>query len=98
MIEYVWLIPVFPLVGFLINGLMGERLPKNLVGTIGSLAVGAELCADGSHLPGVPEAPGRRPPGGGDRLHLDGLRVLSRLPWPSWWTPCPSSCSWWSRG
>ncbi len=43
MIEYVWLIPVFPLVGFLINGLMGERLPKNLVGTIGSLAVGASF-------------------------------------------------------
>jgi NADH-quinone oxidoreductase subunit L len=40
MIEYVWLIPVFPLIGFIINGLMGERLPKNLVGTIGSAMVG----------------------------------------------------------
>jgi NADH-quinone oxidoreductase subunit L len=40
MIEYVWLIPVFPLVGFIINGLMGHRLPKNLVGTIGSAMVG----------------------------------------------------------
>ena len=40
MIEYVWLIPVFPLIGFMINGLMGERLPKNLVGTIGSAMVG----------------------------------------------------------
>jgi len=40
MIEYVWLIPVFPLIGFTINGLMGERLPKNLVGTIGSAMVG----------------------------------------------------------
>ncbi len=40
MIEYVWLIPVFPLIGFTINGLIGERLPKNLVGTIGSAMVG----------------------------------------------------------
>ena len=40
MIEYVWLIPVFPLIGFIINGLMGERLPKNLVGTIGAAMVG----------------------------------------------------------
>ncbi len=40
MIEYVWLIPVFPLIGFIINGLLGERLPKNLVGTIGASMVG----------------------------------------------------------
>jgi NADH-quinone oxidoreductase subunit L len=40
MMDYVWLIPVFPLVGFLINGLMGKRLPKNVVGAIGSAAVG----------------------------------------------------------
>ena len=40
MIDYVWLIPVFPLVGFLINGFLGKRLPKNLVGVIGSLAIG----------------------------------------------------------
>lgn len=40
MIEYVWLIPVFPLVGFFINGFMGKRLPKNLVGAIGASMVG----------------------------------------------------------
>jgi len=40
MIDYVWLIPVFPLVGFLINGFLGKRLPKNMVGILGSLAVG----------------------------------------------------------
>ncbi len=40
MIEYVWLIPVFPLVGFFINGLMGRRLPKNMVGTLGAAMVG----------------------------------------------------------
>jgi NADH-quinone oxidoreductase subunit L len=40
MTNYVWLIPLFPLLGFLINGLYGKRLPKNVVGAIGSLAVG----------------------------------------------------------
>ncbi len=40
MIEYVWLIPVFPLVGFLINGLMGHRLSKCTVGTLGASMVG----------------------------------------------------------
>ena len=40
MMDYVWLIPLFPFVGFLINGLIGKNLPKNVVGTIGSLAVG----------------------------------------------------------
>jgi len=36
MMDYVWLIPLFPLIGFLINGLVGKSLPKSVVGTIGS--------------------------------------------------------------
>ena len=40
MFDYVWLIPTFPLIGFLINGLYGKKLPKNVVGTIGATAVG----------------------------------------------------------
>ncbi len=40
MIQYVWLIPVFPLIGFLINGLYGKRLPKNVVGILGSAVIG----------------------------------------------------------
>ncbi len=40
MMDYVWLIPLFPLIGFLINGLVGKSLPKSVVGTIGSTAVG----------------------------------------------------------
>jgi NADH-quinone oxidoreductase subunit L len=31
---HLWLIPVLPLVGFLLNGLVGHRLPKALVSTI----------------------------------------------------------------
>jgi NADH-quinone oxidoreductase subunit L len=40
MMDYVWLIPLFPLIGFLINGLVGKSLPKGVVGAIGSAAVG----------------------------------------------------------
>ena len=39
MMDYVWLIPVLPLIGFLINGLVGKSLPKRWVGTIGSATV-----------------------------------------------------------
>ncbi len=39
MTGYVWLIPVFPLIGFLINGLFGKRLPKKLIGIVGSGAI-----------------------------------------------------------
>jgi len=40
MIQFVWLIPVFPLIGFIINGLYGKRLPKNVVGAIGAGVIG----------------------------------------------------------
>src|SRR5579871_2355989 len=38
---YLWLIPIFPFVGFLINGLFGKRMPKALVNlfAIGSVAL-----------------------------------------------------------
>ncbi len=40
MIDYVWLIPLFPLIGFLINGLFGSRFKENHIGTIASAAIG----------------------------------------------------------
>ena len=40
MMDYVWLIPLFPLIGFCINGLVGKSLPKGVVGAIGASAVG----------------------------------------------------------
>ena len=43
MIELVWLIPVFPLIGFLINGLFARNLPEKAIGWIGSIAVGASF-------------------------------------------------------
>ena len=44
---YAWLIPLFPLLGFLINGVLGpltgKPLPKIVAGTIGTLAVFASF-------------------------------------------------------
>src|SRR5688572_23907235 len=34
MLDYIWLIPVLPAMGALINGLFGKRFPKTLVHTI----------------------------------------------------------------
>lgn len=39
MLELIWLIPVLPLAGFLINGLFGKKLSKTAVGVIGSTAI-----------------------------------------------------------
>jgi NADH-quinone oxidoreductase subunit L len=41
MIENVWIIPLMPLIGFLINGLLGRKLPKALIGGVacGTMAV-----------------------------------------------------------
>ena len=43
MIDLVWLIPIFPLIGFLINGLFGKRFPEKVIGWIGALSVGASF-------------------------------------------------------
>src|SRR3546814_20794328 len=36
MIDLIWLIPLLPLVGFLVNGVGRNALPKSLVGLLGS--------------------------------------------------------------
>ncbi len=43
MIDLVWLIPVFPVIGFLINGLIGRGFPERVIGWIGSLSVGTSF-------------------------------------------------------
>jgi len=40
MIQYIWLVPVFPLIGFLINGLLGKKISKNTVSLVGPASVG----------------------------------------------------------
>ncbi len=41
MADYLYLIPLFPLIGFLINGLVGKRIGKPMVSMIGCLSVGS---------------------------------------------------------
>lgn len=40
MTDYIWLIPAFPLLGFLINGLFGARLQERQIGKIAAGAIG----------------------------------------------------------
>jgi NADH-quinone oxidoreductase subunit L len=40
MLDLVWLIPLFPAIGFLINGLLGRRLGKGVVSVVGPSAIG----------------------------------------------------------
>jgi len=40
MFDYVWLIPVFPAIGFLINGLFGRSLGKKVVSWVGPSVIG----------------------------------------------------------
>lgn len=40
MIEWIWLVPLFPLIGVVVNGFLGSRLPEKVVGWFGSLMVG----------------------------------------------------------
>lgn len=40
MLEYVWLIPLFPAIGFLINGFFGRRLGNKFVSVAGPSAIG----------------------------------------------------------
>ena len=39
MSTYVYLVPLFPLIGFLINGLFRKSIPKSIAGTIGSITI-----------------------------------------------------------
>ncbi len=43
MADYIWLIPVFPAIGFLVNGFLGRKLPRALVSWIACLALFASF-------------------------------------------------------
>ncbi len=45
MFDYVWLIPVFPAIGFVINGLFGRRYSKKIVGWVACSALGLSFLA-----------------------------------------------------
>ena len=38
-----WLIPIFPLLGFLLNGILGKRLPKAVISVIAVASVAASF-------------------------------------------------------
>jgi len=40
MIEYVWLIPLFPLIGAIINGILCGRMPRKTAGVIACISIG----------------------------------------------------------
>ncbi len=42
--QLVYLVPLFPLIGFLINGLLWKRMPKTMGGIIGSVAIFLSFC------------------------------------------------------
>jgi NADH-quinone oxidoreductase subunit L len=44
MTNLVFLVPLFPLIGFLINGIFWRKMPKSAGGAIGSLAILASFC------------------------------------------------------
>ena len=43
MLDYVWLIPLLPLIGVLINAILGRWLPRRIVAIIATLAVGTSF-------------------------------------------------------
>lgn len=43
MADYIWLIPTFPAVGFLINGFLGKKVPKAFVSWVACLALFASF-------------------------------------------------------
>jgi NADH-quinone oxidoreductase subunit L len=45
MVDFVWLIPFLPLMGAIINGLIGSRISKKAVGLIGCLTVAVSFLA-----------------------------------------------------
>ncbi len=79
MMDYVWLIPLFPLIGFLINGLVGKSLPKKVVGTIGSAAVGLSFLLTVAIFLEFLKLPAGCPRGGKGDVHLDRLGSLHGL-------------------
>jgi NADH-quinone oxidoreductase subunit L len=51
MLSNLWLIPVWPLLGFLINGFFGRRIRKSAVGIVACGSVGLSLVASLAAVP-----------------------------------------------
>jgi NADH-quinone oxidoreductase subunit L len=57
MVEFAWLIPVLPLAGFVLNGLFGNKLPKSLVGIVGTGTILASFIISVGIFLGVKNGP-----------------------------------------
>jgi NADH-quinone oxidoreductase subunit L len=70
MLDYVWLILLFPLAGVLINALLGRWLSRRLVSIIASLAVGAAFVVAVVVLFEMLGLPAESPDGGNGRARI----------------------------
>ena len=57
MLEYVWLVPLFPLIGVIINGFFGTKFNEKTVGIIGSSAIGLSFLVSLSLFSGLLDLP-----------------------------------------
>ena len=81
-----WLIPIFPFAGFLMNGLFGRRMPKALINTvaIGSVLLSFLWVVKTLFTAGSLETAVRRA-----LLHLDSKRDTEHRRAISRWTASP---------
>ena len=76
MVNLLWLIPLLPLLGAVINGALGKRLSRGVIGAIacGSVALSFAISADG--LPSDAPHAGREPAHRPELLHVDSGGIL----------------------
>jgi NADH-quinone oxidoreductase subunit L len=70
MLDYVWLIPVLPLAGVLVNAILGRWLPRWLVAILASLAVGASFVLAVLVFVAMLGLPAETPTGGNGRERI----------------------------
>lgn len=57
MLNWIWLVPVFPLAGFLLIGLLDKQISKGAAGAIGTLSIAASFMVALAAFFSLPEAP-----------------------------------------
>ena len=80
MLNKLWLIPILPFIGFLLNGLLGKRLGNRLVTAVALLASFGAAVAGTIAVGAVPRRLSHRRAARRPRLQLDFLRLHRRRP------------------
>ena len=70
MLDYVWLIPLLPLAGVLVNAILGRWLPRRLVAILASLAIGASFVSAVLVFVAMLGLPAESPTGGNGRERI----------------------------